>query len=173
MNNKGLFSFLLILIFVTIELNMLEEQTRTRQELLKTKNISIESEKATLTRAIIEHTLDQIIEEQLKRGMALELKPEEIKNRVNEQIEKAIQKTKNTNSQNQKITSKEKIDKQYLNKNSTVIVKRIGKNTLQAEYHYTGGLMKNNELTLNIRGKNTEQEFKLPIGYTIKAKLAE
>ena len=48
------------------------------------------------------------------------------------------------------------------------IFSEAGEKTLQAEYCFTGGLMKNNQVVAEIAGKQTKLLFTMPAGYTIR-----
>ena len=169
MNNNGLFCFLMLLAFYTTQAAILEEQVTLKQEALKARSMSMEAEKATLTRAIMETTLDAIIEENLKQGVFLELEPDAIKANVNMALEKAFEKMRKPYS----LKFEKEPTAETLNRNSIVLVKRIGKKTVEAEYQYTGGLMKQNEVKAVISEGKVRQEFKIPIGYTIKTRVVE
>lgn len=157
----------MLLAFYTTQAAIIEEQGALKQEALKARSTSMEAEKATLTRAIMETTLDKIIEEKLKQGVFLELEPDAIKANVNMALEKAFEKMRNPYS----LEFEKEPTAETLNRNSIVLVKRIGEKTVEAEYQYTGGLMKENEIKAVIVEGNAKQEFRMPIGYTIKTRV--
>ncbi len=170
MNREGIFCFLLVLAFIALEIRFLNEATNASQRLQKAKALAFEAEKASFVRALMENSVDVAIEESLLQGLLLNLEPDQIKKQANNRLA-ALFRLMQREYQSKLVVSfdSKSLDPEFLNQNSSVLVTRLGKKTVEGLYHFTGGIMKNEAVSAEIAGSRVRQYFKIPAGYTVKA----
>jgi len=172
MNRNGIFSFLLLLAFFSIELVFLDHALEANNRLETAKAIAFEAEKSSFTRALMEESVDTLVEKSLRQGLILNQEPEELKKNVNSKLEVLFREMEVSYLEGARVRFGEKsLSQSFLNENSTVLVSRIDKKTVLAEYCFTGGLMREEEVVAEILGKAGKHLFKVPAGYTIEARL--
>jgi hypothetical protein len=168
MNRRGIFCFLLLLAFFSLEIGLLNQTSEPAAKLGEARALAFEAEKASLVRALMENSVDATIEESLRQGLLLNQEPKDIKKTVNNRLASLFGKMqKEFNEEVKVFFDPNSLDEEYLNENSSVLVTRLDKKTVKAEYCFTGGLMKNNEVIAEIRGGSAKLLFKMPAGYTI------
>lgn len=173
-NNRGIFCFALVLAFAAIELNFLEGAGSAEAILGESVSLGFETEKVSLTRAVIENSVDKAIEESLMQGLVLDLEAGEIKKETNKRLIALFEKIEESHSREIRARFARKAFAQdFLNQNSSVIVQRIDKRAIEASYSFTGGLEKGNEVSAEISSKGARAFFKLVPGYTVKASFLE
>jgi hypothetical protein len=169
MNKKGLFCFLLLLAFASIQAGLLARAAGAEAETEKALALAFEAEQLSTARAIMENGIDLAVEEGLAQGIALGLGPEETKALVNARLALLFEKMEGPCFPGlQTMFEAESKDAFFLNGNSAVSMARVAGREIEAEYSFTGGLMKNRAVKAEIRGKNALVEMELPIGYTVK-----
>jgi len=169
MNRKGLFSFLLLLAFFSLEIGFLAKATEFKELALKEKAAAFEAEKASLQRTLIENSVDAIVEQELEQGLLLGLEAEEIKWRVNSRILALFKKIEKDPIQGISVEfDADSLNPVFLNANSSLLVSKPGKKVL-AEYHFSGGLLKKESVSAKIFGEKTVVFFEIPPGYTVRA----
>lgn len=167
MNNKGLFCFLLVLAFASIQTGLLGRATE--METGRARALAFEAEQLSTARAIMENGIDLAAEEGLRQGIALNLEPEEIKQLVNARLAMLFEKMETQGFPGIKTEFEEESkNPAFLNENSAVSVARISGREVEAEYSFTGGLMKNKTARAKISGKKAVIIMELPVGYTVK-----
>jgi hypothetical protein len=167
MDSKGFFCFLLLLAFIAIELELLAGFGDAGNEVAEATAPAFEAEKLALVRSLLEESVDSVVEEGLREGLLLELGPEGIKVGVNERLALLFSEAGKAYG----FVEFEAVSKSpaFLNENSSVIVSRLGKKSIQAEYHFSGGVMKSNFVLVRIQGRQSVAEFMVPAGYTASA----
>lgn len=169
MNNKGLFCFLLLLAFASIQTGLLGRAAESEIETGRAGALAFEAEQLSTARAIMENSIDLAIEEGLRQGIALNLGPEEIKRLVNARLALLFEKMETQGFPGIKAEFEEESKNQaFLNENSTASVARISGMEVEAEYSFTGGLLKNKAVKAKISGKKAAITMELPAGYTVK-----
>lgn len=169
MNRGGFFCFVFVLAFLSAEVTFMQGSSAENQEMLEAKIIAFDLEKTSFTRTLMENSVDSVLRESLRQGLVQNLGPEEIKDLANRNLELLFQRMETAYGQeNLKFYPKE-IGREFLNSNSVVLVTKLGEKTIEAEYCFTGGIMKENRVFAEIKGKEAKQEFQIPAGYTIKA----
>jgi hypothetical protein len=157
MNKKGLFCFLIVLCFASIETAQQQEALIEKKSFEETKALCLEIESLDLKRTMLEENTDflikQTLEEQVRNGNT---DNEQIKQAVNEKIILFLEKA-----------SGNKLEQESLDDNSKVLVINY-ENFYLAEYSYTGGILKNNKFSLKLGTENAEKEFEIPIGYFLR-----
>ncbi len=172
MNGKGIFCFLLLLAFFTLEIGFLDRATEERRSIAQAKALAFEAEKAFLVRSLMENSVDLAIDKGLLQGLQLNLGPQEIKGHVNSRLAALFRKMEKAYNDEISISFDTKsLQESFLNKNSSVIVTRLDKKTIEAEYCFTGGIMASNTVSAKITGKGVTQIFRMPAGYTVKAEV--
>lgn len=168
MNKRGMFCFLLLLAFFSLEISFFNQASEASGKLAEAKMLAFEAEKASFVRALMENSVDAAIEEGLGQGLLLNQEPETIKETVNSRLAGLFGEMEKAFNEEMKVAfSPESLDEEYLNKNSSVLVTRIGKKTVRAEYSFTGGAMKRNSAVAEVSGSNLKLFFRMPAGYTI------
>ncbi|MFA4855640.1 MAG: hypothetical protein WC634_03585 [archaeon] len=167
MNNKGLFCFLLLLAFASIQTGLLGRATEMETGMAGA--LAFEAEQLSTARAIMENGIDLGAKEGLRQGIALNLEPEEIKALVNARLVLLFEKMETQGFPGIKTEFEEKGKNiSFLNENSAVSVARIAGREVEAEYCFTGGLMKDKTVRAKISGTKAAITMELPVGYTVK-----
>ncbi len=170
MNSKGLFCFVLLLGAIAIETGLLNQGLEAKRDVAGGKAIAFEAEKTAFVRTVIENSVDAVIEWELYNGLLLNLGPEEIKQRVNRKLLVLFGEIEKAYGKEIKVrfyAGNGVLSEGFLNENSKVLVTRINRGTIAAEYNFTAGLLKNNLVFAEIAGKKTKQFFKIPAGYSL------
>jgi len=165
MDSKGFFCFFLLLAFLSIELGLREGIGSAGNEVGGAISAGFEAEKLSLVRGLLEESVDQTVEQSLKEGLLLELGPEDIKAMVNERLSLLFSEAEKQYG----FVEFEEKSPGFLNGNSSVIVSRLEKKSVGAEYFFSGGILKSNFVLAEIRGKESMLEFRVPVGYAISA----
>ncbi len=186
MHSRGIFSFVLVLLFIALEFAMLGAQNEIGKEIGKTQVLLMQMERASYVRNEIEMNSDfligKVMENELKKK---NYDPEAIKGRIcyalfgyfgNVQATYAENPSVEfysafaTSSEYQELLLKigESLQEFDLCANSKVLVVKIGKN-YTAEFAYTGGIFKDGIVFAEIAFGNYSQTFAIPFDYTIKA----
>ena len=169
MNNKGLFCFLLLLAFASIQTGLLGRAAESEIEAGRARALAFEAEQLSTARAIMENGVDLAAKEGLKKGIALNLKPEEIKALVNARLALLFEKMETEGFPGLKAEFEEEGKNiAFLNENSAVSSARIASREVEAEYSFTGGLMKDKTVRAKISGTRAAITMELPAGYTVK-----
>ncbi len=168
MNKRGIFCFLLLLAFFSLEIGFLSQAGQATDKLAEANALAFEAEKASFVRALMENSVDAAIEEGLLQGLLLNQEPEVIKEAVNSRLAGLFAEMEKSFNEEVKVAfSPESLDEEYLNKNSSVLVTRIDKRAVRAEYSFTGGAMRRNSAVAEVSGSNLKLFFRMPAGYTI------
>ena len=169
MNEKGFFCFVLVLAFASA--NLSDEGSAVR-ELNEACLLAIEAERVNFVRNLMEEDTDYIVLEVLKReAVGCIRAPHEIKEEVNAAIKNYLQAMEGEKSVFVRVynSSGQNIDSDFLNSNSSLVVKRLGR-VCELEYTFHRGLMRREVVTGTVSGNIFSQEFKIPQGYTIRAR---
>ena len=171
MNSRAFFCFALLLAFLAAELELLSGFGNANSQVAAATAPAFEAEKLALVRSLLEESADSVVEESLREGLALELGPEGIKARANERLAFLFSEAEKAYG----IVEFEALSKNpgFLNGNSAVIVSRLGKKSVRAEYFFSGGVMKSNFALARIKGKEAIAEFRIPAGYTVSTMVFE
>jgi hypothetical protein len=176
LNRKGIFCFILLLAIIGIELRLLGSAAHADEKLGFAKTAAIEAERLNTVRAVLESNVDGIVEETMREQLLLNRRPEEIKQAVNSRLLGLFSATESAYAPRVSIgfrSANGALDQKFLNENSAVLVAQSHGKELYCEYCFTGGAMKNNEITGEISGENALVIFKIPPGYTIGAIVAK
>ena len=174
MNNKGIFCFLILLAFSAIQAEQFKGNRTQMLQLEKAKATAMEAEQLNAIKLSIEINTDKVVKQTIHEALLQNKEPEEIRDAVNQKLTQLFNATSEA-YKTAKIEFKStagQLNTEFLNNNSKAIVSKIDKKTIAAEYVFTGGILKNQEAFAEITGKKTRQQFKIPIGYTIKATVA-
>ena len=190
MHSKALFSFVFIGLLVLMQLELQEINANKNKKIQETINQSIEAEKLNLMQTMIEENTDHIIEQKLEEALLLQQSNNEIINLETDTElfaffssleEKFKEKPKieffftklNSNNYEKLLEIKgEKLSLQKLKELSKVNVLNAYGKTIAAEYHFTGGIQKNQIVFAKISTNNAKQLFVIPINYTISKSVA-
>ena len=169
MNEKGIFCFVLLLAFFTIQARFLVETAEASNKIAIAEELGFEAEKAWLARAVMEEDTDIAIKETLHQGLLLNLGQEETKIFVNSKLVLLFAEMEKANWEGIVIEfDSESKNLQFLNENSAIAIEAIDKKTIMATYYFTGGLLKNKKVYAEIKGKKAMLGFEIPAGYSIK-----
>ncbi len=137
------------------------EESSAMPELREAIAISIEAENAGFYRTLIEENTDFIVREVLSRESVTCIRPpHEVKQEVNSALSNYFNKIDKT-----ELAKFENKTKEFLNANSSLVIKRLDKLcTLQYKFH--GGLMKTNFISASVGKGTISQEFRIPQDYS-------
>ena len=167
MNSRAFFCFVLLLAFLAAELEFLTGFENANSQVASANASAFEAEKLSLVRSLLEESTDSVVEESLRAGLILELGPEGIKAGVNERLALLFSKAEKAYGIVEFEANAK--DPGFLNENSSVIVSRLGKKGIRAEYFFSGGIMKSNFVLARVGNQETIAEFRVPAGYTASA----
>lgn len=169
MASRGLFCFVVVLLFIPLHLVMLSANSSIEAGMQDAGNALLEMERLNYIRTEIEENTDLLILQTLEaQVMAGKSKPDAVKEAVDEKLLWFFNEAeKNYSRENVKfLVSGREIGIEGLGENTKVLVIKEG-NLVYAEFSYTGGMLKDNKLYAVIKGKRSRQVFEIPIGYTI------
>lgn len=176
---KGFASILLIVLLAGI---LTSTQIIQNQTYLSSQT---EIRTISLHRTILENAVEKITEEELKKAIQENKKPEEIKQAINQKIiqfletysgetEKPIAIQNQTGELNQPnylsllfSEKNEPLTIQKMNENTHVLLLPINENLTYAEYTYTGGTNGKKIAWSRIKGKKSQTIFAIPTGYQV------
>ena len=188
MRARGVFSFVLVVLFIAVEFAMLGAQNEIAKEIGKTEALLMQMERASYVRNEIELNSDFLIE----RVMENELRgrnydPEAIKGKICSalfgyfmDVESAYATHPSikfysafaTSSEYQELPSKVKAQLQESDicaNSKVIVVKDLG--SYSAEFSYTGGIFKDRVVFAEIAYGNYLQVFVIPFDYAITAEI--
>ena len=186
MRESGIFSFVLVLLFIAVEFAMLGAQNEIAGESAKTQALLMQMERASYLRNEIELNSDfligKVMENELRGG---NYDPEAINEKICSalfgyfmDVESAYAVHPSikfysafaSSSEYQELPSKMKVPLQEFDicTNSKVIVVK-GLGNYSAEFAYTGGIFKDRAVFAEIVYGNYSQVFVIPFDYTINA----
>ena len=186
MQERGIMSFVLVIIFIALEFAMLGAQNEIAKEVGKAQVLLMQMEKASYVRNEIEQNSDFLIENVMENELrGRNYDPEAIKGKVcsalfgyfgNVQAAYAGNSSVKfysafaSSSEYQELPSKMKVPLQEFDicTNSKVIVVK-GLGNYSAEFAYTGGIFKDRAVFAEIVYGNYSQVFVIPFDYTINA----
>jgi hypothetical protein len=170
MNRRGL-SCILLLAFLGIELAFLEKSIALNRLEAEAMAAAFEAEQACFSRTVLEENTDLLVWETLRQGLSLGLENEELKAAVNARLVAFF-------AESEKASGSSGISLEFLpesksffflSENTSLIQKKAAGKGLEAEYCFTGGLLKNKEVKARVFGERVETEFRIPAGYCVKA----
>ena len=168
MNKRGFYSFLLVLAYGVLLLSVITAEEKSIQSLRETKAMLIEGERINLERTIVEENVDFIIKETLREELQKTNNAEAVKERINEKLFLLLlQIQKNAPNTRFFKNNGEELDRESLEKITKALVVDIKEKTRHGEYYITGGWSTGETIIGKISGKHFEQEFLLPVGYTV------
>lgn len=179
MKNKGLMSFILVLIFILIYFNLVYsiESFNSKKNLAEAELIEIEN--SSFKRNLLENAVDEVVEETIKKEIQfgstegkkinkkisknlIEFFSELEKKGINAKAMKSSKEYKKTEIKGEKIT------KEFIEENSKTMVIKLEEKVFLVEFYFTGGLNKNNLVGAEIKENKTKNKFFIPINYSIK-----
>ena len=183
MNPRGIFSFILVLLFINLIVVSAGINSSTGREIGETINILIELENASLKRAELEQNLDFLIKKVVEREVFFgNSEPELIEQRLNQEIDFFVSRTESIYSATPKLefnlvqdfqrlkipqkNARRKLGKGELHNYFNVMVLNLEENIFVVEFDYSGGLMKDHRFFAVISSPKTGQLFEIPAGYT-------
>ena len=185
MNARGVFTFVIVLGFISVYLMFLHSANAGAENLSSAGRHALEMEKVNLVRSVLESNVDFLIEKTLESEfLSADKDPEKLKLKVNEKLIGFFNKIENsqpysgieinfysgtfTKNQYSRILyskNKVKLNAKFLNENSNVLVVNIKDSVYIAEYSFTGGILKNKVAYAVIASENFKQLFLIPIDY--------
>jgi len=179
MKCKGLIAFVLVFLFILIYFNLVYSLNSFNSEKNFAEAKTIEIENTSFKRNLAENAIDSVIEEEIQKEIAFgTTEPEKLKEKISEKLievfsvleEQEIEfKEVNSNKKYNKIKIKgKKVEKEFLEKNSKIIVINLKETVYLVEFIYTGGLEKNNLIGAEIKEKNSYTNFFIPFNYSQK-----
>ncbi len=170
MNSKGIFSFIIVIGFSALLLELISANSENNAKFRETKNSLIEAEKLNTQRTIIEENIDYLIKQKLEEQLKKTNSGKTIKAEINKTLLQYFQETEKENTKNPKIeflTKKgEKISFEYLQGISKADVQDFEQIKIYGLYTITGGISAREKIMGKITGENAELYFELPIGHT-------
>lgn len=188
MRARGIFSFVLVALFIAMEFAMLGAQDEIAKEIGKTQILLMQMEKASYVRNEIEQNSDFLIGKVMENELnGRNYDPEAIKGEVCSALfdyfgdaESAYAESPSvkfysafaTSSEYQELLLKigEPLQEFDLCANSKALVVKIGGN-YTAEFSYTGGIFKDRIVFAEIAYKNYSLAFVIPFDYAITAEI--
>ena len=179
MKNKGLMSFVLVLIFILIYFNLVYSIGEFNSKKNLTEAELIEIEDTSFKRNLLENAVDSVIEETISNEILFgSTEGKKINQKISEKLIKVFSETeakeifvKEINSNKEykkiKITGKE-ITKEFIEENSKTIVIKLEEKIFLVEFHFTGGINKNNLVGAEITENQSKSKFFIPVNYTVK-----
>lgn len=142
----------------------LSQQDNALEELLKAEAIAIEAEQVNFVRSLLEENTDFIVEEILwEEAILCDSAPGNTKQRINQALATYFEEMqKGVGGIEIEFA---KANQEFLNENSSLVVKRLGP-ACEITYTFHGGLLRNQPVLAEVRGKKVVQQFKIPAGYT-------
>jgi len=169
MGARGIFCFVLLVAFLSAELGLLEKRLEAQKAIGESLETAFDLERVSLARTLAENSLDSVARESLEEALATGLGPEETKQLVNSRLAAAFAGLEAINAGQPKIVFGESAKQRlFLNQNSSVIISESFGLGFEAEYCFTGGVLKDKEIKARIIGVKTELEFRVPAGYCIR-----
>jgi hypothetical protein len=154
---------MIVLAFSMLSIS-LSYQDNALNELFEAEKIAIEAEQVNFVRSLLEENTDFIVEGiLLEEALLCDSSPGNAKQRINqalvayfEEMQKGVDgiEIEFANASNG-----------FLNQNSSLVVKRLGP-SCKIKYSFHGGLLKNQPVLAEVRGKEVVQQFKVPVGYS-------
>jgi hypothetical protein len=154
---------MIVLAFSLLSIS-LSHQNNALKELSEAKAIAIEAEQVNFVRSLLEENTDFIVEGiLLEEALLCDNSPGDAKQRINQALAayfKEMQGGVGGIAINFSDTSQ-----WFLNKNSSLVVKRLGP-SCKIKYSFHGGLLRNQPVLADVRGNRVVQQFKIPAGYS-------
>jgi len=183
MNMRGIFSFILLLLFIQILLISAGINSGISREMKETENILLEMEIASLKRTELEQNMDFLIRKTVEREVMLfNSEPAIIEQKLNQEIDSFVNKCENVYNSSPKLNFnliqdflrlkippkklRKKLRKGELHDYFNVIVLNLEESVFVVEFDYSGGVMKDYRFFATISQPKTEQIFEVPAGYT-------
>jgi hypothetical protein len=166
LNKAGFLCFMLLLAFASLQVRF-SSQRNALNELAASEAIALEAEKVNFLRTLLEENSDFIVKEILGKEIA-SCNAREAKQRINRALLNyfgEMQKSCRGISIKFNSSNGETPDPGFMDRNSAVIAKKIGKSCMLL-YIFHGGIMRNGFIRAEISGKRFSQEFLLPAGYS-------
>lgn len=164
-NQKGFFSFFIVLAISLILLTTIIEYHNNNLLLTKTKDELIKNEQSHKEKTLLENNTDTIIETKLREQIILRnFNSTIIENAINTELYNYLKektKTYNTITKTQKTLSIS-----YLNENSKAFAYEID-GIIYGEYSFTSDITKSATIRAEM-GDETKQEFLIPPKYIVK-----
>jgi len=176
LNNRGLYSFLLVIGYSVLLLAMLSARENSIASFREAKNSLLEAEIINLHRTIVEENIDRVIRERLAEQLTKTSDAGIVKSQINNTLLLLLKEIEKNHAEQPMIrfysASGKAIDKNFLEKISKVLVIDTRENKTEGEYYIIRVFGGGETLLGKISGKNFEGEFKLPEGYSVKAVVA-
>ncbi|MFH1663966.1 MAG: hypothetical protein ABH986_04125, partial [archaeon] len=143
-----------------------------------TESELIEIENSSFKRNLIENTVDSVIKEEMEKEIMFGSDdPEKIREKVAAKLFEAFSGNELKSTEFKEITSGkkcaeikikgEKLSKEFIEKNSKVIVLNLKETLYLVKFVYTGGINKNQLIGAEIKENSTSQKFFIPVDYSI------
>ncbi len=142
----------------------LSRQDNALKELSGAEEIAIEAEQVNFVRSLLEENTDFIVGELLlAEALTCESSPGNAKQRINQALAAYFEEMlKGVGGIEIEFAE---ASQEFLNRNSSLVVKRLGP-ACKIKYTFHGGLLRNQPVLADVRGERVVQQFKIPAGYS-------
>ena len=185
MRGKGFFAFVMVIFFMLAAVESAGRSSSSFRSFSEANRIAMELESQNMLRTNLENNLDFVVEKTMRRQILLgNSDPVQLKLALDEKVFSFLQETQksarprnleffgatvygNRYSENAAGTAHERLSMEFMNRNSVAFVERFGGAWI-AEYHFSGGLYRNNTVMGRIVSEDNETRtvFFLPAGYS-------
>jgi len=178
MKHKGLISFVLVLIFILIYFSLVYSISSFNSKKDFTESELIEIENSSFKRNLIENAVDSVIKEEIEKEIMFGSDdPEKIREKVAAKLFETFSGNELKNTEFREITSGkkyteikikgEKLSKEFIEKNSKIIVINLEKTLYLVQFIYTGGINRNKLIGAEIKENSSSQKFFIPVDYSV------
>jgi hypothetical protein len=179
MKEKGLATFVLVLLFILIYFNLIYSMQSLNSKKDFTEAQLIELENSSFKRKLIENAVDSLIQEEIEKEIAYgSAEAEKINKKISEKLIKLFSEIPGKKVEFKEIQSSKKYDKikikgkkatkEFIEKNSKTIVMNLENRLFLVEFIYTAGANKNNLIGAEIKNNSSKQKFFIPRNYSVQ-----